>query len=55
MNFGLKGVELALKEAHFTQYTSLFHYILNIFASLKRNNFLRKTDQCECGFSILGQ
>ena len=31
----------------FTQYTSSFQYILNIFASLKRN-----TDECERGFSL---
>ena len=32
---------------NFRQYAIFFHYLLNIFGFLKRNNFLRKTDQCE--------
>ena len=31
----------------FTRYASSFHYTINIFDSLKRNNLLLKTDQCE--------
>ena len=31
---------------HFTQYASSVHFVWNIFAYLKRNNLLRKTDQC---------
>ena len=36
----------------FTQYASLFLYILNIFAFSKLNNLLCITDQCEQGFSM---
>ena len=34
----------------FTQYDSSFHFLINIFAYLKRNNLLQKTDQRERGF-----
>lgn len=35
------------------QYASTFYYIIHIFASLRCNNLLRKTDQCERGFKNL--
>ena len=33
----------------------MFQYKLNIFAYLKCNNLLRKTDQCEGGFVFLSK
>ena len=38
---------VAFTMVNFRQYAIFFHYLLNIFGFLKRNNFLRKTDQCE--------
>ena len=39
--------KVALALVHFTQYARSFQNVLNIFAILKLNNFLRKMDQCE--------
>ena len=52
--------KVAFTLVRLTQYASSVHYIgiTYFFAYLKRNNLLRKTDQCECGsiadFYVLG-
>ena len=49
--FSLFLSKVAFTLVHFTQYASSFHYKINIFAYLKHNNLLRKTDQCERNFT----
>ena len=51
---------VALKLVRFMQYASLFHYISNIFASLKRNNlhfkfasFSNKNGTSSASFSFI--
>ena len=38
----------------FTQFASLFHQILSIFACLERDSLLSKTHQCECCLKNIG-
>ena len=50
--FGFHALASLSIKQRLTQYASLFHYILNNLASLKCNNLLRKSHQCELALCL---